>query len=948
MKQIGIILKSKVKSAHLLLLMILLVSSFQLEAQFFSIGVDPASVRWEKIESKHYRLIYPKEYQPEAKKIIAKLEFMYVPISTSLNVEPYKTTLIVHNRTIVSNGLTAYAPRRIELYTFQYNSSYAQPWMDQLITHEVRHICQMDKINASTSRMLYLLFGEQIIGGIIGLYIPSWYFEGDAVLTETTLSNSGRGRAPIFTSKLRSTLLSRGVEHYNKSLFGSFRVPVADQYQQGFVLLKESTKRYGPNFWINNLESTALNPFIPNPFFRSFKNQAELSIAKFYKEAMSQLAEKETQRIANTQINDADMLVPKTKRYSNYQSFAIVNDTTLIAVKKQMDKIPQVVLLQNGKEKKLSENSIIVPGSISSKKGVVLWAESQNHPRWSLSSWISIVKFDIATKKRTVIVPESRLQYPSLSHDAKKFVAVKQTLTDSNIIQILSMEGNLEKEIFPPADEIVMQPQWCSGDTAIIAVLLTNQGKRLSRYSLANNQWQSITQPTFHDFLLWQVVGNDALATASWEDNTPVCTISLSDGSTNIVATRPFDIESAQIAPSNKLICSEVTANGNKLYAVYQTSNPKPIGLFSPFTGDEFSHLNRYDSVVLKFPETADTAYIPKPYKKMAHLLNIHSWGPISINADNEINPGLSISSQNSLSSSNLKAGMTYSTAEENVTYYMNYAYTGWFAEMYANAQSTTKRVEKIEFDSTSTAYTWNQSDYSLMFQVPLVYQKPSCFIQNYASIGLSATNYFTTATNPENFMTGNLGAVQLQLYHGVLKRKAFQALQPSWGYTFEFNYKTDVFGEIKAGTIASAECVFYLPGIFRNHGIQLYGGVQDLTKKHMYYSTLLSYPRGYIGTITSNATSASISYRFPIAYPDMSIGSLLYLKRIRGTLYADYLSTESTNIQEYSSAGYEVFFDSYWFRLVAPISIGFRYVNILKENKERYELLFSVNFGDL
>lgn len=948
MKQIGILLSAKIRPAIILLAIMLFATAFPLKAQFYSTGVDPASVRWEKIESKHYRLIYPKEYQSEAKKIITKLEYMYVPISKSLDVEPFKTTIIVHNRTVVSNGLTAYAPRRIELYTFQSNTSYAQPWMDQLITHEVRHICQMDKINASTTRMLYLIYGEQIVGGIMGLYIPSWYFEGDAVLTETTLSNSGRGRTPIFTSRLRSTLLSRGVDHYNKSLFGSFREPVADQYQQGFILMKESTKRFGPNFWVHNLEKTAMNPIIPNPFFRSFKHQTDIGIARFYKETMSQLAEKERQRIANTQLNDADTLVPKTRRYRNYPSFAIINDTTIIAVKKQLDKIPQVVLLQPGKEKKLAENSLIEPGSLTSRNGIVLWAESHYHPRWEMSSSISIVKFNPATKKRTVIIPECRLQYPSLSHDAQRFVAVKQTLTDSNRIQILSLEGVLEKEILPPANEIVMQPQWCSSDTAIVAILLTNQGKQLSRYSLTSRLWQPITAPTFHDFLLWQVVDDDAIITASWKENTPVCTVSLSDGSAKIIATRPFDIESAQMTSSNKLICSEVTANGNKLTNVYQTSNPTSIDLFAPFNGDEFSHLNRYDSVALKFPEIADTAYVPKPYSKMAHLLNIHSWGPISINADNEVNPGFSISSQNSLSSSILSAGISFSSSEKNATYYTNYAYTGWFAEMYANVQTTMKNVERMKSDSTLATYTWHQSDYSLMFQVPLVFQKPSYLIQNSAGIAISATNYSTAESSPENLMTGNLGAVQLRLYHGILKRKSFQALQPSWGYTLEMNYKTDVFGEIKAGTIASAEALVYLPGIFRNHGIQIYAGIQSLTKKHMYYGTLLNYPRGYTGTITSDATSASVNYRFPIAYPDFSLGSLLYLKRIRGTLFADHLSTKSPILEEFNAAGYEVLFDSYWLRLVTPISIGFRYVNILKEAKERYEVLFSVNFDDI
>ena len=148
---------------YYLLALIAVLFSFQLHAQFYSIGVEPASVRWEQIESEHYRLIFPKEYQVEAKKIITNLEILYFQIGKSLNIQPRKTTLIVHNRTIESNGVTSFAPKRIELFTFQSNSSYAQPWMDQLIIHEMRHACQMDKLNASTSRLLYYLFGEQII-----------------------------------------------------------------------------------------------------------------------------------------------------------------------------------------------------------------------------------------------------------------------------------------------------------------------------------------------------------------------------------------------------------------------------------------------------------------------------------------------------------------------------------------------------------------------------------------------------------------------------------------------------------------------------------------------------------------------------------------------------------------------------------------------------------------
>jgi hypothetical protein len=937
----------KNRFCHLLALIAVLFS-FQLQAQFYSIGVDPASVRWEQIESEHYRLIFPKEYQVEAKKIITNLEILYFQIGKSLNIQPRKTTLIVHNRTIESNGVTSFAPKRIELFTFQSNSSYAQPWMDQLIIHEMRHACQMDKLNSSTSRLLYYLFGEQIIGGIIGLYVPSWYFEGDAVLTETTLSKSGRGRTPIFTSELRSTLLSRGVDHYNKALFGSFKAPVADQYQQGFMMIKETEKQFGSDFWQKNLESTARNPFIPNPFRRSFKKQAGMSISRFYTHTMSQLKTMEEQRISKTKINDASPLVPVCDDYFNYESFAIINDTAVIAVKKQLNKIAQIVILKNRTERVLEENSLIVEGSLSCKKDIACWAERRYHPRWDQSSWIALVTYNFSTKKRTVIIPKSRLQYPSLSNNGSKIVAVMQSSTDQNSIQIINLNGALEKEIFPPQNNIVMQPQWCANDTSIVAILLNKSGKQLAVYSLKSNQWFPIAQPTHHDFLLWQIVGDSALITASDSDNTPVCKVSLHDGGTQIIATRPFDISTAQQSSTHILFCGETTASGTKIMNVSLNSGT-PFNLFKPFVGDAYSSINRVDTL-LEFPENADTNYQAKPYYKIAHLLNFHSWGPISINADNQtVNPGISINSQNSLSSSFLDAGISYSMAEENTTTFLNYSYKGRFTEISFGAQTAIKKYSETMSDNTITQHTWNQSEYSLQFQVPLLFQTPKYLIPLNISITGSDIRLTPTTETPANYKMGNLGALQLRLYHGVLKRKSLQALQPSFGYTVELNYKTDVLGEIKAGSIGAIESVIYIPGLLRNHGFQFYGGFQIIDRNQLYYSTLLQYPRGFIGVINSNAMSASVNYRFPLAYPDFSIGSLLYLKRLRVALFADYLNYENTNSkQEFSSTGIELIADSHWLRLVTPISFGGRFVYSISEKSIHPEIIFSINFDSL
>lgn len=948
MQQIGIILISKVKSLHLGLVLILLILSFQLKAQFYSIGVDPASVRWEQIESEHYRLIFPKEYQIEAKKIITNIEILYSQIGKSLNVRPRKTTLIIHNRTIESNGVTSYAPKRIELFTYQSNSSYAQPWMDQLITHEMRHACQMDKLNASTSRLLYYLFGEQIIGGIIGLYVPSWFFEGDAVLAETTLSKSGRGRTPIFTSQLRSTLLSRGVDHYNKALFGSFKTPVADQYQQGFMMVKEAGKQFGRNFWQKNLESTARNPFIPNPFRRSFKKQAGVSIRQFYAQTMNQLKAKEEQRIAKSKINDALPLLATNNEYSNYESFAIINDTTFIAVKKQLHKTPQIVVLKNGVERVLEENSLIVEGSLSYKKDIACWAERRYHPRWDQSSWIALVTYNFSTKKRSVILPKSRLQYPSISNDGNKLVAVQQSLTDQNSIQILNLNGVLEREIFPPQNDIVMQPRWCTQDTSIVAILLNKNGKQLALYSLSRNQWIPIAQPTHNDFLLWQVNGDSALVTASDSDNTPVCAVSLSNGGTRMIATRPFDISIAQLSASNRLFCGETAASGVKIMHVSQNSGI-PMNLFTSLSPDAYSITNQIDTPI-EFPEIADTNYRVKPYRKITHLFNFHSWGPISINADNQsMDPGISINSQNALSSSFLDAGISYSMAEQNTTFYTNYTYKGWFPEVSIGAQTSVKSNPITLPDNTIIEHTWNQSEYRLMIQIPLLFQTPKYLIPLNFSITGSDISLTKTAMTPDNYRMGNWGAIQLRLYHGILKRKSMQALQPPFGYLIDINYKSDLFGEIKAGSIGTIESVVYTPGLFRNHGVQFYGGFQIINRNRLYYSSFLQYPRGFIGLINSNAISASTNYRFPIAYPDFSIGTLLYLKRMRGNLFADYLKYDGTNsFLEYGSVGVEIIADSHWLRLITPIGIGGRFVYSITDKSLHPEIIFSINFDSL
>ncbi len=68
--------------------------------------------------------------------------------------------------------------------------------------------------------------------------MPSWYYEGDAVLNETRLSASGRGRSAGFEMPLRTLLLGeRKLYPYSKVKLGSYKDFVPNQYQYGYQMV---------------------------------------------------------------------------------------------------------------------------------------------------------------------------------------------------------------------------------------------------------------------------------------------------------------------------------------------------------------------------------------------------------------------------------------------------------------------------------------------------------------------------------------------------------------------------------------------------------------------------------------------------------------------------------------------------------------------------------------
>jgi hypothetical protein len=96
-----------------LVLLILPINSL---AQYYSIGVDPSSIKWHQTKVENFNLIYPEKESILAAKFSRALNDLIVPVNASMGAELRGLPIIMHPYTSFSNGSSILAPRRIELF----------------------------------------------------------------------------------------------------------------------------------------------------------------------------------------------------------------------------------------------------------------------------------------------------------------------------------------------------------------------------------------------------------------------------------------------------------------------------------------------------------------------------------------------------------------------------------------------------------------------------------------------------------------------------------------------------------------------------------------------------------------------------------------------------------------------------------------------------------------
>jgi hypothetical protein len=920
-------------------------------SQYYSTGQNPASVEWKQINTANFQVIFPNQYSKTAQYIANLLEYAASLDTITLKANPKKTPVIIHNFTSVSNGMVVWAPRRMEFFTIPPQDSDGQEWFQQLAIHEYRHVIQISKLNQGLTKILTYLFGEQITGAVLGLYVPFWFLEGDAVATETALSQTGRGRSPDFAMPLRTQMLEQKIFSYDKAVLGSYKDFVPNHYILGYHLVANGTKEHGTQLWEHTLNNVGKKPYSIVPFSRGIYDVTGLNKTGFYQNALSELKSEWEQQKDQTGVWPELKVISEEKEiFTQYLRPFKTKSGTYIAEKRALDDIPRFVEIDEaGYEKLIFTPGFYQSGTLSYGNNFLAWAEFEYDPRWENRNYSVIRILNLDSGKVKTIGKKSRYFAPALSADGEKIVAVEVTEDQLYKIVVLDVRsGSRISEFYSQNNDFFSRPSFSGDGSNIIVKAVNNFGNRLVLYDPETKNYRYLSHATYTDISKPVFSGDSIVFIGTFNGISNLYSLNIATGRIYQITSVKYGLDDHFITNDGKIIFANYTAKGFDIAeANLKTTKRIPIENVKNFDIRLYETLIKQENSILEPEKIPDYSYFEKDYSKLANLFNFHSWAPVSIDVDNyNFRPGISLLSQNILSTAFTTLGWEYDLNEETGKYFVNFTYEGLYPAMDFRADYGRRKSYVSNENGERIDFSWMETNFSTNVRVPFNFTKNKFarFIQ--PAIKFDYVQLDMDRDSPVEFRRNNYKTLSYRLYAYNLLKRNFRDMNPRWGQIIDLNYRTAPFNNDTLGAMFSAETQLYFPGLSRHHSFNLYSGYQYRFDENLLFGNIIRFPRGHTGLQADEFFIISANYKLPLLYPDLSITSLAYIKRIKANFFYDFAhGSYAKQFNSWQSAGFEIFADLHLLRFPAPVELGYRLSFLPEQSTFQSALLFSLNF---
>ena len=928
------------KNKQLLLKILLLVSTCLNAQQYF--GGHPLGQDWQIISSPAVRVIHPNGMNPQAERIARIINYMDQNNRRSVGNKKRQIDIVLQTQTTIPNGYVGLAPFRSEFYGTPPQSNLSLGslnWLDILAIHEYRHVLQNVNAKNGIVNFFYYLGGESYWAVVNNLVLPNWYYEGDAVITETALSNAGRGRSPYFTLQQRALIAENINYSYLKNRNGSYKDMLPNHYPLGYMMLTYLRNHYGNDVIADILkESTAFDGLI-YPFSKALKRHTGVkNSTKLYKKAWIEFKDKTQTQLENTELIATTPLLKKSpKKITTYSYPILLNDNTIIARKKSYNTTDELVKISNGEETKITSIGINNDDFLSYNHNLVAWTESTRNPRRGAQNYSDIILYDLKANQKKRLTKHTRFFSPSISPNGSKLAIIYiSPLEEFNLCILNIKTGKIEKTFKNPKNNFLSRTAWTPDEKNIITIVKENGKLCLIKINIKNGETTELTPWTAHTIETPFVTKNKVYFNASYSGIDNIYSVDLL-GSKKI--NKETSVKVGAFQPSiykDQLMFTEFSSKGFLISSQKLTQKNSFISYQEPNRMEQFNTVaNQTEggNILTKIDSTA--TYNTKNYNGLFKGLKFHTWGIIPSSSVSSIN----LRAVNMLNdvAVNFSSGINHN--ENNAIFYNgNIVISRFYPEITFSANKTNRQT--IFEDNVSNSLNlldFDETNLGLKIGIPLTWYKGN-YITNfepYVEGNQFILNNSKTVFNQKSFTAYNAG-----LSFSTYKRNALQNIGPRMGFAIDMSKRAD-FLNTDNGNQFNINTTLYLPGVSKNHNLRIRGAYQKEKLSNTYqFSDYYIYPRGYSAPLNDEFKSISFNYGLPLAYPDFGFAGLIYFKRIRANLFYDYGigKLTSNNIKEeyktqtYNSTGTEVLFDNVYFN-VLPISAGIRYSHLLKEN---------------
>lgn len=942
------------------------------KAQYFDIGQERSSLKWNQIKTQDFKIIYPDYYGGNALTIAHMLQSWRPAITASLQTNAPHTPLVLHTRSMTSNAYTVWAPRRLEFLMIPPQDTYPQLWMEQLVLHEYRHIAQISKLNSGFTKTLGILLGQQAIPAMIGIFVPPWFLEGDAVAAETGLTSTGRGRVAGFHNPFKAILFDKGVYSYPKAVLGSYKDFVPNHYIIGYHIVASGRMLYGADIWSNALERTARRPYTLNPFSSGIKRSGGGGKHRLYKQSMQLLDSLWRQPHYNTNISQIPTSSPKV--YTSYR-FPFAVDSAIVALKTSLNKIPAFVSIDPvHKEKIIHVPGYYLDNDISFNGTYICWMEQKPHIRWETEGTSTIVLLNPRTGKALRNNTGLRVFAPAVNPTNTLVVTSEVSVTGNNTLTFFPfgegiygspeiLSNNVKTRVSSPGNAFIASPCWSPDGKEVAFIATTEKGKSIMRFVISDSAFLQATPWSFDEINRPQHLGDRIVFNMDVDERSEVCSFELSTGIITRLTHSAYGTDAVSYHPSgNRILFGYYTAEGNRLGTMLLISTDEIIKPGNANTWPLAQVLSAQEKSYNKIPDQAlnnlsqqvmnnDTgSFTVSPYKKAKNLFYFHSWAPVYVDVnDQNLRLGFSIMSQNLLSTLFFNTGYDYNLDEETGTWRTSLTYKGWFPEISVLYEYGSRQMIQGRGD-TARRFRWNESSVSLRIAQRLSWLQGPYSVGLYFAIEPQATTFLHTPSTPASFLNGTAGSFNYWFSGYMLRKTALRDLASRLGITLNLHYRHAPFGDFIPNPLYSAQSRIYLPGILPNHSLQLYGAWQHVTTSADGYrfSADIGTPEGFIFYSPDNLIRIRPSYALPLFYPDWNAGTFLYVKRIRTSIFHDYTWSSGYHQSEtdFHISGIDLTADFHLFSLPAPVSLGLRTNYRHQYQDVKFSLIFNFDLS--